>query len=225
MLIRALAMLGVGVWCFFVLFAGISFMVDRGLANSSWAWLAFLGIGVVAPIVFLMQLNRAIVLYEGSRHAAPGAKDREQELLSALEERGELTPATAAMRTSLTVEEAAKMMEKLTTKGYLEVLTQGSVLAYTFPTPDRRELPRHPRQLTEPVLAVGETPPLDEPLSEREMEVLTLLASGRTNREIAHDLFVTVGTIKSHTSNIYGKLGTRNRAEALTKARDIGLLN
>jgi ATP/maltotriose-dependent transcriptional regulator MalT len=65
---------------------------------------------------------------------------------------------------------------------------------------------------------------LDEPLSEREIEVLILLASGRTNSEVARDLFVSVGTVKSHTGNIYRKLDARNRAEALARARELRLL-
>jgi len=44
-------------------------------------------------------------------------------------------------------------------------------------------------------------------LSERELEVLSLMASGRTNSEIATNLFVAMGTVKSHTGNIYRKLG------------------
>ena len=65
---------------------------------------------------------------------------------------------------------------------------------------------------------------LDDPLSEREREVLAVLASGRTTSETARDLFVSVGTIKSHTANIYRKLGARNRAEAIARARELGLL-
>ncbi|MCC7021949.1 MAG: response regulator transcription factor [Thermomicrobiales bacterium] len=65
---------------------------------------------------------------------------------------------------------------------------------------------------------------LEEPLSEREREVLTLLVSGKTNAEAARDLFVSVGTIKSHTGNIYRKLGAKNRAQAVSRARDLGLL-
>ena len=65
---------------------------------------------------------------------------------------------------------------------------------------------------------------MPEPLSERELEVLTLLASGRSNKEIAKDLFVAVGTVKTHTNNIYRKLDARNRAEALAKARRLKLL-
>jgi ATP/maltotriose-dependent transcriptional regulator MalT len=65
---------------------------------------------------------------------------------------------------------------------------------------------------------------LDEPLSERELEVLSLLASGRTNSEVARDLFVSVGTVKSHTGNIYRKLEVKNRAEALARARELNVL-
>ena len=66
---------------------------------------------------------------------------------------------------------------------------------------------------------------LDDPLSEREREVLAVLATGKTTSEAARDLFVSVGTIKSHTSNIYRKLGARNRAEAIARARELGLLS
>ena len=72
----------------------------------------------------------------------------------------------------------------------------------------------------------GGAPPfvLDDPLSEREREVLAVLASGRTTSEAARDLFVSVGTIKSHTANIYRKLGAKNRAQAIARARELGLL-
>lgn len=49
-------------------------------------------------------------------------------------------------------------------------------------------------------------------------------AAGLTNREIAHRLFITVGTVKRHINNIYGKLEARHRAEAVARARDLGLL-
>ena len=70
----------------------------------------------------------------------------------------------------------------------------------------------------------GEPRLLDDPLSERELEVLSLLASGRTNSEVARDLFISVGTVKSHTGNIYRKLEAKNRAEALARARELELL-
>jgi LuxR family maltose regulon positive regulatory protein len=66
--------------------------------------------------------------------------------------------------------------------------------------------------------------PLAEPLSERELELLRLIAAGLTNRAIADELTVSVNTVKTHARNIYGKLGVRNRTEATTRARDLGLL-
>jgi NarL family two-component system response regulator LiaR len=66
--------------------------------------------------------------------------------------------------------------------------------------------------------------PLAEPLSERELEVLGLVAQGFTNAEIAARLFIAHGTVKRHINNIYGKLQVRHRTEAIARARDLGLL-
>src|SRR5215210_6720196 len=65
---------------------------------------------------------------------------------------------------------------------------------------------------------------LSEPLSERELEVLRLIASGLSNREIAQELFVTPGTTKRHVHNIYRKLEVRSRTQAIARARDLGLI-
>jgi two-component system response regulator DesR len=61
------------------------------------------------------------------------------------------------------------------------------------------------------------------PLSEREREVLSLMASGATNREIAERLYLSPHTIKEHTSSLYRKLKARNRAEAVRRAERLGL--
>jgi LuxR family maltose regulon positive regulatory protein len=63
-----------------------------------------------------------------------------------------------------------------------------------------------------------------EPLSNRELEVLSLIAEGCTNQEIAQELYLSLYTIKSHARNIYSKLGVKNRTEAVAKARLFGLL-
>lgn len=65
---------------------------------------------------------------------------------------------------------------------------------------------------------------LIEPLSGREIEVLDLLADGLTNPEIAKELFISLPTVKSHTRNIYGKLGVHKRREAVAQARKLGIL-
>jgi two-component system response regulator DesR len=62
-------------------------------------------------------------------------------------------------------------------------------------------------------------------LSEREREVLDLIAAGSTNREIAEQLFLSPHTVKEHTSAVYRKLQARNRAEAVQRAQRIGLLS
>ncbi len=61
-------------------------------------------------------------------------------------------------------------------------------------------------------------------LSEREREVLDLIAAGSTNREIAEQLYLSPHTVKEHTSALYRKLRARNRAEAVQRAQRIGLL-
>ena len=65
---------------------------------------------------------------------------------------------------------------------------------------------------------------LPEPLSERELEVLQLVAAGKSNRRIATELFVSVGTVKTHINNLYRKLGTHSRTQALARARELKLL-
>lgn len=152
-------------------------------------------------------------------------KAKERELLGALAERGEITPATAAMRTSLTVEEASKMLEGLAGKGHLKLQADDGMVAYALPDRGRPAAAGASPEPVDPGAEVGvPTRRLDDPLSERELEVLTLLASGRTNGEIARDLFVALGTVKSHVNNVYRKLGAANRAEAVTRARELRLL-
>jgi LuxR family maltose regulon positive regulatory protein len=65
---------------------------------------------------------------------------------------------------------------------------------------------------------------LVEPLSERELEVLQLIADGLTNREIATRLFLSVNTVKAHTRNVYGKLGVHSRTQAVARAQALGIL-
>ena len=65
---------------------------------------------------------------------------------------------------------------------------------------------------------------LDEPLSEREIDILRLLAQGLTNREIAQRLFLAEGTVKNYVTNILSKIGVRDRTQAALRARELGLL-
>jgi LuxR family maltose regulon positive regulatory protein len=72
--------------------------------------------------------------------------------------------------------------------------------------------------------AAAALPGLPEPLTGREMEVLRLLAAGRSNQRIAHELVVALDTVKKHVTHILGKLGAANRTEAVARARQLGLI-
>jgi LuxR family maltose regulon positive regulatory protein len=67
-------------------------------------------------------------------------------------------------------------------------------------------------------------PGLVEPLTDRELEVLRLIAAGRSNQRIAHDLVVALDTVKKHVTHVLGKLGAANRTEAAARARQLGLI-
>jgi LuxR family transcriptional regulator, maltose regulon positive regulatory protein len=67
-------------------------------------------------------------------------------------------------------------------------------------------------------------PGLIEPLTSREMQVLELLAAGSPNHQVASDLVVTIDTVKKHVTHVLGKLGAANRTEAVTRARQLGLI-
>jgi DNA-binding NarL/FixJ family response regulator len=68
------------------------------------------------------------------------------------------------------------------------------------------------------------TPPAASDLSEREIEVLRLIADGSSNKEIAEKLFIAEGTAKNHVSNILSKLEARDRAQAVARAKELKLL-
>jgi len=65
---------------------------------------------------------------------------------------------------------------------------------------------------------------LPEPLSNRELEVLRLVATGASNKEIAEDLVIAEGTVKNHVTSILNKMGVRDRAQAVIKAKECGLV-
>jgi DNA-binding NarL/FixJ family response regulator len=77
-------------------------------------------------------------------------------------------------------------------------------------------------RLAEPARPINEQ--LPEPLSERELEILRLLAAGANNRQIASQLFLAEGTVKNYVSTILDKLGVEDRTQAALRARELGLL-
>lgn len=83
--------------------------------------------------------------------------------------------------------------------------------------PDRAASPSEPAQQ-------AAAAPLLDPLTERELEVLRLMAAGRSNREIGEELVLALGSVKWYASQIYSKLQVKNRTEAAAKARQLNLL-
>jgi LuxR family transcriptional regulator, maltose regulon positive regulatory protein len=74
------------------------------------------------------------------------------------------------------------------------------------------------------IRAAAALPGMAEPLTDREVEVLRLLAAGRSNQRIAHELVVALDTVKKHVTHVLGKLGAANRTEAVARARQLGLI-
>jgi LuxR family maltose regulon positive regulatory protein len=94
----------------------------------------------------------------------------------------------------------------------------------------RKVMPEYVRQLLDAFTSggaphIGLSAALPEPLSEREQDVLGLMAAGLTNREIGEKLFISAETVKKHCGSIYAKLEVGHRTEAVARAREFGILN
>jgi LuxR family maltose regulon positive regulatory protein len=145
----------------------------------------------------------------------------------ALREQGDTARALTALEKALTIGEP---------EGYVRVFVEhGEPMARLLRQAAARGIaPDYVRRLLVALGAKAEdTPspppardasPLVEPLTGRETEVLHLLGEGYSNRQIAEELFITLNTVKKHTSNIYGKLGVRSRTQAVVRAQELGLL-
>src|SRR3712207_4262959 len=181
------------------------------------------------PDQALMLLER---LLEAAR--AAGRSGSVIEILAlqslALREKGKREPAVSILSQALALAEPEGYVHTFADKGppmaallseVLETQRRGP-LAPVVPTYYLRRLlaaiDRDPSGASTPASR------LPEPLSEREMEVLALVTAGKSNRQIAKDLFVALSTVKTHVNNIHRKLDVRNRTQAVSRARELGLL-
>ena len=226
------ATLALLVWGFLVLVC-TSLVAGAGV-TTLWPLLLIVGAAVPLVLVFL-----AVQHDKNQREALRGDKiqavllsddSAEREMLGALLQSNGLTPAAAAARTSLSVTQATEVLEGLASNGHLDVTAVEGSLVYALRNSGRplpaaasvgsaESLDENRQEISLPA------EPLDEPLSEREIEVMRLLASGRTNREISHELYISRGTVKAHAANIYRKLDVHNRAEMVNRAKALGLLD
>jgi LuxR family maltose regulon positive regulatory protein len=175
--------------------------------------------------------NTALKLLERLRQAAEagGRTGRVIEILAlralALQEQKDVAGALAALARALALAEAEGYVRLFVDEGapmarlLYQAAQKGIAPAYAgrllmaFEAQDKADKPQAP-----------DSQALIEPLSAREVEVLRLVAQGLTNREIAQRLSISLGTVKVHNSNVYGKLGVNNRTQAVARARMLGLL-
>jgi LuxR family maltose regulon positive regulatory protein len=118
-------------------------------------------------------------------------------------------------------------------EGYARIyIDEGAAMAHLlYKTAASGQEPDYARRLINGILAAepgrqtSDPPPaLVEPLSQRELQVLQLIEQGLSNREVAQQLVISLPTVKSHTGNIYSKLGVSSRTQAVAKARTLRLL-
>jgi LuxR family maltose regulon positive regulatory protein len=206
--VRVIAAVAVAFWCFTIMSVAVFALPgeERGPLYSVLAIVA----GIIVPAAIGLYLVR------GTLSHPPRLPERD--LLAMLQSGRSLTAIDVALRTSFTVNEAAAMLEQLSAAGHVESIEGETARRYRLAD----AMTNHAGVLAPELPAPAE--PLVEPLSDREIEVLNRLATGRSNREIALDLYITVGTVKTHTNNIYRKLDARNRTEALARARALCLL-
>jgi LuxR family maltose regulon positive regulatory protein len=105
-----------------------------------------------------------------------------------------------------------------------EAATRGIMPAYTGKLVAAFEAEKQGSTVDSPLSPVPPPQPLIEPLSQRELEVLQLIAQGLSNREISERLFLALDTVKGHNRKIFEKLEVERRTEAIARARELGLL-
>jgi LuxR family transcriptional regulator, maltose regulon positive regulatory protein len=192
-------------------------------------------IGLARLLIARNEPDEALRLLE-QLHETTRTADRKIEVLAlqalALQATGAKERATSTLAEALVFAEAEGYVRTFVDEGpQMAELLSGVLEAHQrgqLPSPGR--VPAHYLRKLLVALerdASGAQVPaagLPEPLSERELEVLQLIAAGKSNRRIASELFVSVGTVKTHINNAYRKLDAHSRTQALARARELKLL-
>jgi LuxR family maltose regulon positive regulatory protein len=169
-------------------------------------------------------------LHESAEAGGRVTRMIEMQLISALilHEQGELEKALSVLKNSITLAQPeehirlfvnegpamARLLSEALNRGIAPDYVRRLLAAFPIDEPMRADLKRTEADQSE----------LVEPLSERELEVLQLIAQGLTNREIASRLYLSLHTVKAHSRNIYSKLGVHNRTRAVSRGRALGIL-
>ncbi len=152
-----------------------------------------------------------VMVLQAIAHRAHGEKDKAVQLLGEA-----LALAEPGGFVRLFVDEGLPMAELLT-----EAAAHGIMANYTGKL---RAAFEAEAQTTEGKSDLSPAQPLIEPLSQRELEILKLIAQGLSNREISERLFLALDTVKGHNRRIFDKLQVQRRTEAIARARELGLL-
>jgi LuxR family maltose regulon positive regulatory protein len=112
----------------------------------------------------------------------------------------------------------AALLRRASSQGIAPNYVSKLLDAFETTQDEKEEADFHPSSIAQGVQ------PLIEPLTQREREVLRLMATGRSNPEIATELVIAVTTVKTHVKNIYGKLNVDNRFQAVAHAQELNLL-
>ncbi|MDH4135992.1 MAG: LuxR C-terminal-related transcriptional regulator [Anaerolineae bacterium] len=166
-----------------------------------------------------------VMVLQAVAHHAHGEKDKAAQLLG-----DALALAEPGGFIRIFVDEGipmAQLLYEAATRGIMPDYTRKLLAAYEDATKDERRT-REPSPSSSVIRpsspALSEAEGLVEPLSQRELEVLQLIAQGLSNREISERLFLALSTVKGHNRNIFGKLQVQRRTEAVARARGLGLL-
>jgi LuxR family maltose regulon positive regulatory protein len=185
-------------------------------------------LALLEPLLSRQELNRLVIEVQALRALAFQAQGNVAQAMAALEHALSLAEPGGYVR--MFVDEGppmARLLYEAAARGIAAEYAGRLLAAFDLETKDERRKTK----LSPLSFALGPSSPalskaegLVEPLSERELEVLELIAEGLSNREIAGRLLISLSTVKGHTANIYGKLCVHSRVQALARARDLGLL-
>jgi LuxR family maltose regulon positive regulatory protein len=156
-----------------------------------------------------------VMVLQSVAHHAHGEKDRAVHLLG-----DALAMAESGRFIRLFVDEGTRMA-RLLSEAAGHPIMRGIMPDYTGKLLAVLEAEE---QQSEDKSYLSKAQPLIEPLSQRELEVLQLIAQGLSNREIGERLFLALVTVKGHNQKIFGKLQVQRRTEAVARARELGLL-